>query len=552
MSANDRITVDTPRYKQLDTSSIMSSKLSKPLDRYAAATTGTAGTSTLTSIRPPSTTASSSSSSAAAITKAPASASSAATSSSSRTSLTSIIAASPATVSVKKVTSTSTTVEPSISQNTLSSTQAAIGVGVGGNLGPSISIAAPPSTSTIQTSSTYGDGNFEASAAYIQQSLSAANDLLTDPSAPSLSDLNTQQRVSAHTHSTFQTPSTTTTHTTTTAHPPHHTRPLPSQVSLRGSVNSDDDEDNVDDGFDSSNSAFINSLVDRQTDRAIDKIGTDPFHQDTVAIGSSDSRNEPNMNSRTVVNKEDSALLYSINDSGQVSLNHASTVASNGIVAAAYESKFKLMQMELDRVAREAKLMKTMYEKQLKEMSDGMQEQFRESMKITKSQYDNNILQIVKHQESDSQDGIKIKTERKPLIKNELANKAALNSGGGGSHSVKSENKYSSSAAAAVRKTDSKSPIKKRDSNPDDSSDDSDKEPSDDENDRPSHSREKGNPLTELMPWLKKRELLFPISKFPSKYKQRYNLHSIVGRKLEHWRFGLLCKFDYRLFPTSL
>ena len=86
----------------------------------------------------------------------------------------------------------------------------------------------------------------------------------------------------------------------------------------------------------------------------------------------------------------------------------------------------------------------------------------------------------------------------------------------------------------------------------DDPSDDDDDDADDNDDNDPSLSRERNNPLQYLIPYLKLREKLYPISdmRYQKLYTGRYSLLDIDWRMSEVYRFGLLVDFDTNLYSS--
>jgi hypothetical protein len=90
---------------------------------------------------------------------------------------------------------------------------------------------------------------------------------------------------------------------------------------------------------------------------------------------------------------------------------------------------------------------------------------------------------------------------------------------------------------------------KKEESN---SSDDDGNHDEIDPGDRILPSRESGNDKTELVPWLLKREKLYPINKpsYTHLYDDRFSLLDYEWRMSEVYRFGFKIKFNEKLYPS--
>ena len=106
---------------------------------------------------------------------------------------------------------------------------------------------------------------------------------------------------------------------------------------------------------------------------------------------------------------------------------------------------------------------------------------------------------------------------------------------------VKSETKSKSEIVTNIK-------VKHHNDDPD--SDDSD-DP-DDSGDEVSYSKERNNPLEYMIPHLKLREKLFPISKTDNQYlyRDRYTLLDTEWRMSEIYRFGFLVGFNAYLYPS--
>ena len=301
----------------------------------------------------------------------------------------------------------------------------------------------------------------------------------------------------------------------------------------------------------------------RRDKAAAVKRGHDPFHNDQVAIGSEDERslnrnsntNNNNTNSSLVASQQvqlrDQELARAVREQVLQQVRNENQTA----IQIALQNQAREMYAQFERMRSE---MQIQHNAQLHDMATTYQQQAAESMRIAKLEHDKVVMGVVdSYTAADAAVKVKVKDESTSrLAAAEAAYEAAAaaittradkpmkKESKSQSQNTKTKKESQSTLTNAANETNR---LFKGESDDDGDGNDDPGDDDPDDDDVSVLTPEKNNPYQYLMPFFLARETLYPFHKHASKYKGRYSLLTARGRRLEHYRFGLMVDF-----PTSL